>query len=177
MQEHGRIICVMQKRQGVSQRSGEMWESQSYVLEIDGRYTRRVLFDIFGSSAIARANLQVGDFVTMMGEVEAHEYQGRWYNEVRCYDIIKNGQSAMRNVPSTQSAQYNAPQPTQQAQPIAPGSYQQAPQFAPQTAQPTPQNYAPAPQFAPGTPYQAQAFPGTNYPTPEVPPTPTQASY
>lgn len=177
MQEHGRIICVMQKRQGVSQRSGEMWESQSYVLEIDGRYTRRVLFEIFGSSAIARANLQVGDFVTMMGEVEAHEYQGRWYNQIRCYDVIKNGQSVMRNVPPTQSAQYNAPQTTQQAQPIAPGSYQPTPAYAPQTAQPTPQNYAPAPQFAPGTPYQAQAFPGTNYPAPEVPPTPTQAPY
>lgn len=145
----------MQKRQGVSQRSGEMWESQSYVLEIDGRYTRRVLFEIFGSSAIARANLQVGDFVTMMGEVEAHEYQGRWYNQIRCYDIIKNGQSVLRNVSPAQSAQYNAPQ----------------------TAQPTPQNYAPAPQFAPGTPYQAQAFPGTNYPAPEVPPTSTQAPY
>lgn len=177
MQEHGRIICVMQKRQGVSQRSGEMWESQSYVLEIDGRYTRRVLFDIFGSSAIARANLQVGDFITMLGEVEAHEYQGRWYNEVRCYDIIKNGQSVMRNVPSTQSAQPIAPQTTQQTQSIAPGSYQPTPQFAPQTSKPTPQNYAPTPQFAPGTPYQAQAFPGTIYPAPEVPPTPTQAQF
>lgn len=177
MQEHGRIICVMQKRQGVSQRSGEMWESQSYVLEIDGRYTRRVLFDIFGSSAIARANLQVGDFVTMMGEVEAHEYQGRWYNGVRCYDIMKNGQSVMRNVPPTQSAQSIAPQTTQPTPSIAPGSYQPTPQFAPQTTQSTPQNYAPTPQFAPGTPYQAQAFPGTNYPVPEVPPTPTQAPY
>lgn len=93
MEEHGRIIAVLQPRTGVSPRTGEQWVSQEFVLEVDGRYTRRVKFSIFGNDFLQRANLQIGEFVTMKGEVEAHEYQGNWYNELRAYDIIKGGAS------------------------------------------------------------------------------------
>ena len=177
MQEHGKIICALQPREGVSQRTGEMWKSQSFVMEIDGRYTRRVMFSLFGADVIQRANLQIGQYITMSGEVEAHEYQGRWYNEIRAYDIQRNGVSITRAPKNYQTQPTNAPGSYQTQPTNAPGSYQPQPSNAPQTAQPSPQYNAPANQFAPGTAYQAQAFPGTSYPAPEVPPVPTQAPY
>lgn len=110
MQEHGKIIAVLAPQQGVSQRSGQPWYSQSYVLEIDGRYTRRVAFSLWGLEANQKANLQIGSIVDVFCEVEAHEFQGKWFNEVRCYDVMRNGQSMIRG-------NYVPAQP-QQAQPI-----------------------------------------------------------
>lgn len=105
MQEHGRIICVMQPRTGASQRTGEQWFSQDYVILIDGRYERRVAFSIWGLENNRRANLQLGEYVTIHCEVEAHEYEGRWFNEVRCYDVEKNGQSVIRGSVRSGAAQ------------------------------------------------------------------------
>lgn len=155
MQEHGKIIAVLAPQQGVSQRSGQPWYSQSYVLEVDGRYTRRVAFSLWGLEANQKANLQIGSIVDVFCEVEAHEFQGKWFNEVRCYDVMRNGQSMIRG-------NYVPAQP-QQAQPIY--TNQQPVNY------PSPQNC----QCDMGPMAQAQMASmnqptGQYMPTPQVPP-------
>lgn len=118
MEEHGRIICVCQPQTGTSQRTGQPWMSQDYVMHIDGRYERDVYFSLWGADRINRANLQVGEYITMKGEVEAHEYQGRWYNEIRCYDVLKYGRSVFMQ--GYQPTNQPTNQPTPQVPPTAP---------------------------------------------------------
>lgn len=155
MQEHGKIIAVLAPQQGVSQRSGQPWYSQSYVLEIDGRYTRRVAFSLWGLEANQKANLQIGSIVDVFCDVEAHEFQGKWFNEVRCYDVMRNGQSMIRGnyVPAQ-------PQPTQ---PIytnqQPANNQQAVAYSQQTG----------PMMLPPEAYYNQPT-SQPLPTPQVPP-------
>ena len=159
MQEHGRIVCVMNPRQGVSQRSGQSWYSRDYVLLIDGRYERRVAFSIWGAEQNQRANLQLGEYVTIHAEVEAHEYEGNWYNEVRCYDVEKNGQSVIRGAVLNQPAQ--TAQPTnfgaQTAVPGVPPTAQtnHPTNYGAQTAVPgvPPTNYPPQPGYPAQPPY------------------------
>lgn len=141
MQEHGRIVAIMLPREGVSKRTGEMWKSQTYVMEIDGRYTRKVAFSLWGADRIQAANIQLGEFITMSGEVEAHEYNGNWYNEIRAYDIAKSGQS-LREL-GQQSANRPAEQPAngQQTQ-----QYQGAPTGQFQTSDPQGPTYQPTNQ-------------------------------
>ena len=116
MEEHGRIICVCQPQTGTSQRTGQPWMSQDYVMHIDGRYERDVYFSLWGEDRINRANLQVGEYITMKGEVEAHEYQGRWYNEIRCYDVLKYGRSVFSQ--GYQSPQQSNVMPTPGVPPV-----------------------------------------------------------
>lgn len=96
MNETGRIICVMQAREGASTKTGEVWKSQDFVIEIDGSYTRRILCNVYGAMNVDNAHLALGEVVTIKGEVSAHEYKGRWYNEVRVWDIIANGVSRLK---------------------------------------------------------------------------------
>lgn len=122
MQEHGRVVLIMDTKQGTSSRTGEIWMSQDFVIETEGRYTRKVRLSLYGADRVKAANLQLNEYVTAQFEIEAHEYQGQYYNDLRCYDIIKNGQSVLRR-----------PQPQHQA-PQQPQQYAQAPQqgYAPQ---------------------------------------------
>lgn len=109
MELTGTIIAVMQAQSGVSQRTGNQWMSQEYVLEVPGQYPKKMVFRIFGEDRIRQFNIQQGEQnVTVQFDIDAHEYQGRWFNEVRAYNVIRPyvGQ------PAPQPA---APQPTSAA--------------------------------------------------------------
>lgn len=98
----GTIIAVLPAQSGVSARTGNPWMSQEYVIEVPGMYPKRVCFRIFGEDRIKQFALAEGQQnVTIQFDIDAHEHEGRWYNEVRCYNVL-------RAVPARQMA---APQP------------------------------------------------------------------
>lgn len=126
----GTIIQVMPAQSGVSQRSGNPWMSQDYVLEVPAQYPKRMVFRIFGEDRIKQFNLQQGEQqVTIQFDIDAHEYNGRWFNEVRCYNVLRpavqqpyGGQPSQ---PSNISPQPSAPFPPQvnaQGQPVEQGN-------------------------------------------------------
>ena len=85
----GRIIAVLPAQSGVSARTGNSWMSQDYVIEVPGQYPKRCVFRIFGEDRIKQFNLQMNEDVTVQFDIDAHEYQGRWFNDVRAYNIIR----------------------------------------------------------------------------------------
>lgn len=72
--------------------------SQQYVLEVPGMYPKRMVFEVFGEDRIKSFNVQQGQEVTVSFEIDAHEYNGRWFNEVRAWNVKSTGQQ-----PSAQS--------------------------------------------------------------------------
>ena len=108
MELTGKIIAVLPANSGVSNRTGNPWMSQEYVIEVPGQYPRRCVFRLFGEDRIKQFNIQNGEDLTIQFDIDAHEHDGRWYNEVRCYNVL-------RAVPAGQVAQ-----PTAQAAPAAP---------------------------------------------------------
>jgi hypothetical protein len=89
MELTGRIIAVMAAQSGVSQRTGNSWMSQDYVIEVPGQYPRRCVFRIFGEDRIKQFNIQMNEDVTIQFDIDAHEYQGRWFNDIRAYNVIR----------------------------------------------------------------------------------------
>lgn len=85
----GRIIAVLPAQSGVSSRTGNSWMSQDYVIEVPGQYPRRCVFRIFGEDRIKQFNVQMNEDVTVQFDIDAHEYQGRWFNDVRAFNIIR----------------------------------------------------------------------------------------
>ena len=89
MELTGRIIAVMEPRSGVSARSGNPWMTQEYVIEIPGQYPKRCVFNLFGEDRIKKFNIQNGEDLTIQFDIDAREYNGRWYNDIRAYNIIR----------------------------------------------------------------------------------------
>ena len=98
MELTGRIIAVMEPRSGVSARSGNPWMTQEYVIEIPGQYPRRCLFNIFGEDRIKQFNIQNGEDVTIQFDIDAREYNGRWFNDIRAYNVIRGQVPPVANV-------------------------------------------------------------------------------
>jgi len=129
----GTIIQVMPAQSGTSSRTGNPWMSQEYVLEIPGSYPKRMVFRIFGEDRIRQFNIQQGEQnVTIQFDIDAHEYNGRWFNEVRCYNVLRSvGQQPYGQQPA-QAQPAAAPFPPQtnaQGQPVQQGTGTDDPPF------------------------------------------------
>ncbi len=118
MEITGKIIAVLPERGGVSQRSGSEWKAQSFVIETQENYPRKMCFDVFGADKIAQFNIQVGDTMTVSFDIDAHEYQGRWYNSIRAWKVDRNVAPAAAPMPEAA-----APFPPASAAPAAPANF------------------------------------------------------
>lgn len=127
MELQGKVIAVLPERSGVSQR-GE-WKSQDYVIETHDAYPRKMVFGVFGADRISRFNIQIGQEVTVSFDIDAHEYQGRWFNNIRAFDVRQVDPAAVGMQPGVVpgaafgAAPAAAPvQPATPAQPAAPAA-------------------------------------------------------
>ena len=86
MEITGQIIAVLPERGGTS-KTGNEWKMQEYVLETHEQYPRKMCFNVFGADKIAQFNIQAGDELTVSFDINAREYNGRWYNDIRAWRV------------------------------------------------------------------------------------------
>ena len=121
----GKVIAILQARGGVSARTGNPWMTQEYVIEVPGTYPRKMVFNIFGEDRIKQFNNQPGEEITVQFDIDAREFNGRWFNDIRAYNIIRG--QVNQTVPAATAAPAGAPmtspfppqQPVAQAEPSA----------------------------------------------------------
>ena len=116
MELEGKISVVMPATSGVSQSTGNQWMSQEYVMAYywfpNQTNPSFIVLRAFGEDRIKQFNLQPNDEVRVRYHIEAHEYNGRWFNEIRLDAVTFVGASASKN-------QQPANQPAQAAQTAA----------------------------------------------------------
>ena len=84
MEIEGKIIFALEPKTGTSAR-GE-WKVQEFVLEtLDGQFSRKMVFSVFGEERLQRFNIQVGQDVKVSFDIDAREYNGRWFNSIRAH--------------------------------------------------------------------------------------------
>ena len=118
MELTGKIIAEFNERGGVSSRTGNEWKAKSYVIEVPGDFPRKCVFDVFGVDRLQAFNIQIGETLTVFFDIDAHEYNGRWFNDIRAFRIDR-GQAAPTATPEAQAA------------PVTPQEAAPAPEVAP----------------------------------------------
>lgn len=90
MEITGKIIAVLDARSGVSARTGNPWKSQEFVIETQEQYPRRCVFRVFGEDRLNAMNIQMGETLTVSFDIDAHEYNGRWFNDISAWKVDRN---------------------------------------------------------------------------------------
>lgn len=83
----GKIIAVLPTRSGTSAK-GTQWSSQTAVIETHEQYPKKVAFDVLGDK-IAEFHLQVGEEVTVSFDINAREFNGKWFNSVNAWRVTR----------------------------------------------------------------------------------------
>lgn len=111
MELQGKIIAVLPERSGVSAR-GE-WKAGSFVIETHEQYPKKMVFDVFGADRLAQFAIKAGEELLVSFDIDAHEYQGRWYNSIRAWNVQRVDAMAAQAAAPTPVA----PAPTSPAAP------------------------------------------------------------
>lgn len=91
MEITGVLMKKVGEREGVSQRTGQAWKTAEFLLEIPGQYPRHINFSVRDGlqQRIARFASMIGKTVTVSFDLDAHEFEGRWFNDIQAWGIME----------------------------------------------------------------------------------------
>lgn len=111
----GKIIAVLPVKSGTSAKGTE-WKAQTAVLETQEKYPKKIAIDILNDD-ITKFNAHVGDFVDVKIDIDAREYNGKWFNSIKCWSLYHNmsgtGEATQAQPQQATMQPQPAPQPTQ----------------------------------------------------------------
>ena len=109
-----KIIAPLGAREGVSKRTGKNWKSQGFLIETtEGQFPRHCVFRVFGEDRLRQFNIQVGQMLTVSFDIDAHEYQGRWFNDISAWRVqAAQAQAAAPSMTQAAAPQTDVPAPT-----------------------------------------------------------------
>ena len=84
MELEGTLVQILPLQEGVSKQSGNPWKKQQWILETDGQYPRRVMFQAF-NARIDNLHLEIGKRYVISLDAESREFNGRWYTDIRAW--------------------------------------------------------------------------------------------
>ena len=130
MEVTGILIKKTSEREGVSKQSGMPWKIAEYLIEMPGQFPRHINFRVSDGQVgrLARFDSLIGKTVTVSFDIDAHEYEGRWFNELNAWGIMEyvdsttrqaNIAAAQQQKPAGQSAGTTA-QPQQSSGAVTP---------------------------------------------------------
>jgi len=96
MEISGKIIAVLEKQSGIS-KSGNNWASQEYVLETSEQYPKKICFRVFGEDKINQFAVKEGEILKVYFDIDASEWQGKWFNRINAWKIERVGETSNMN--------------------------------------------------------------------------------
>lgn len=81
MEISGKIVKVLDTQRFVSQRNGNEYVKNVFVIETQGNYPKRVAFSVMGEDKFTQMGIVVGGMYNVSFDVESREWQGKWFTE------------------------------------------------------------------------------------------------
>lgn len=82
----GLVSQVLPLESGES-KSGNAWKKQTFILETSGEYPKKIPIQLWGE-AVDKHPVEVGQSITASINIEGREFNGRWYVDIRAWNIV-----------------------------------------------------------------------------------------
>lgn len=86
-----KVMQVLSKVEGISQKSGKAWEKYTYLMESAGMRPSSIVVTMFNYGDNVGTVLEIGKSVRMTLRIEAHpgvNDKSKWYNEVSIVNVL-----------------------------------------------------------------------------------------
>lgn len=90
MELTGKLIQILPVKEGTT-RDGKPYKTVEFIVETAEQYPKKALFRIFGTEKVdnlLKYNHE-GDDVVVSFDINAREYNGRWYNDINAWKVSK----------------------------------------------------------------------------------------
>ena len=122
-------IVQMLPYEGGTSKAGKEWRKVVFILETQDQYPRKVAISLLNDN-IDKYAIQVGKVVTANLEIESREWNGKWYTEVKAWQLTyPQGQPVATRVATSPQpvATYAQPVATPSAAPAQPQAAEDLP--------------------------------------------------
>ena len=112
MEIQGKVVAVLNPQTYTSQKNGNTYVTNQFVIETQGQYPKKVAFKVMGEDKFAQMQIAVGGFYNVSFDVESREWQGKWFTECQAWRAVRmDGQQAAAPAPAPTSAPAASPMP------------------------------------------------------------------
>lgn len=113
MELTGKVIAILEPQSFVSQKNGNTYVTNVFIIETQGQYPKKVAFKVMGEDKFKQMGIVVGGNYNVSFDVESREWKDRWFTECSAWKAICiDGQNA-----NTQQAQAQTASPAPAAAP------------------------------------------------------------
>lgn len=85
MEIQGKVISVLAPQTFVSQKNGNTYVTNVFVLETQGQYQRRIAFKVMGEDKFSQMGIVVNGVYNISFDVESREWNGRWFTDCQAW--------------------------------------------------------------------------------------------
>lgn len=112
----GKVVAVLELQSGTSKKGSE-WKKRDFVIEtLDEKFPKKVCFTLFGDRADACPAIDI--VVNVAFDIDAHEYNGKWFNSVNAWKVEPaNAQQQAAQQQAKQAPQPSSPAPVANSNP------------------------------------------------------------
>lgn len=121
MEISGTVIKILGTQKFVSQKNGNEYVKNTFVIETQGNYPKKIAFSVMGAEKFAQMSIQVGRAYNVQFDIESREWQERWFTECQAWRAVRmDGQQAAAPAPAANAGTTtgnapSAPAPTSAA--------------------------------------------------------------
>lgn len=106
----GKVVAVLEIQSGTSKKGSE-WKKRDFVIEtLDEKFPKKVCFTLFGDRADACPSID--SVVNVSFDIDAHEYNGKWFNSINAWKVDPASPATVQAAPQAAN-----PSPAVTAQP------------------------------------------------------------
>ena len=106
----GKVHAILAEQKGTSA-NGKEWAKIDFVIEeVDGQYPKKVSFTAMGDKLLPVVkSLSVGQLVEVHYNLDAREYNGKWFTNINAWRIDKNSEGITNKVEDVSVAESDLP--------------------------------------------------------------------
>lgn len=87
MEIQGKIIQVYPEKTGTGKTTGNLWRTQEFVVETQEQYPKKCCLQVMNDN-VERFSLKEGMEVRVKFDINAREWEGRYFNTLTAWDIV-----------------------------------------------------------------------------------------
>ena len=85
MEINGKIITITQPR-SINTKNG-LSNVYGFVIQTEGEYPRKVMFEVMGDDRWSKMNLAVGMDCSVSFDIASREWQGKWFTQATAWRV------------------------------------------------------------------------------------------
>lgn len=88
MEVTGKVIRILEPQRFVSKKNGNEYIRHTFVIETQGQYPKRVVFNVIGDDRFNQMGIRQDANYSVSFDIDSREWNGKWFVELTAWKAV-----------------------------------------------------------------------------------------